>query len=656
MDDIKSILRKLKPFIGKRAESLWIRYNACSLKERPEWITIINILKEKYHIDNIEKDIVLPPPAKNVAKGDIDLGNIRYLNHPSCKVGVRLPEFTRHTGIFGSTGTGKTTLAKNILRELVRIEVPFIVFDWEKNYRDLLREFPEVKIFTIGSDISPFFFNYLKVPHGLKYTDYVKSVIDVFSRAYIGGAGSDSVLLKVFDQAYKSHATPTTEDARAILTGEMTGAKMRGREMLWKQSSLRMLEFLSYGGTGKVYNVKEFYPIERLKNDFVIFELGALGNSNDKRFFVEIFMLWYWCYCEFVGIEDENLKHVLVFEEFHNIVDNSQRDDLIQKVFRQIRKYGTGLVIIDQTPSLIPNPIFENLYTKISFSLNHAQNVAAVASAMNMDLEERKFIGLLQTGQAICRFMSRYNYPFLIEVPFFQKAVSIPDSEVSAHMKGFYKDYSPDIPPITESEPLRFPTKRFIPSPLERIFLDDVLNNPFEGADKRAKRMGLIPRDAAAIQKKMIDCGVLKPVVVDRKKLFEVTKNGVDIMMRSGLKVKQEGHLGLEHRYFLETIRQVFIQNGWLAYKEKEDIDLVLEKDEMAMALEVETGSNNSKQIAKNIGKLLKYKADKKYIIAINSVALHKTQVLLAGLKLPDIDTIEISLIRDFMKSPPFLS
>ncbi len=611
MDEIKSILWKLKPFIGKRAESLWLRYNACSLKERPEWITIINILKEKYHIDNIEKTIVLPPPPKNVAKGDIDIGQISYLNHPSFQVGIRLAEITRHSGIFGSTGTGKTTLAKNILRELIGINVPFIVFDWEKNYRDLLKEFPRVKVFTIGSDIAPFFFNYFKVPPGLKYSDYIKSVIEVFNRAYIGGVGSDSVLLKVFDQAYKSHMTPTTEDARAILSGEMAGERLRGREMLWKQSSLRMLEFLSYGGTGRIYNVEDFYPIEKLKQDFVVFELGALGNSNDKRFFIETFILAYWFYNEYVGAEDENLKHVLVFEEFHNIVENSKGDDLIQKIFRQIRKYGTGLVIIDQTPSLIPNPIFENLYTKISFSLNHAKNVAAVASAMNMDHDERKLIGLLQTGQAICRFMSRYNFPFHIKVPFISKAVNVPDKEVSDHMRDFYKDYSPDSLHITESEPLQFPTKGFTPSPVERIFIDDVLNHPFEGADKRAKRLGLTPRDAAVIQKKLTACDVLKQVVVDRKKLFEVTKHGVESMTKAGFKVKQEGHMGLAHRYFMETIRGLFIQNGWVAYKEKKDIDLVLEKDETIIALEVETGSNNSKQTAKNIDKLISYKADK---------------------------------------------
>ena len=656
MEDVKSILRKLKPFIGKKADGLWIRYNSCNIKDRQEWLTVINILKEKYHIDDIEEDIVLPPPDKNLAQGDIPIGDIRYLNHPSYNIGISRPELTRHTGIFGSTGTGKTTLAKNILREMIRIKVPFIVFDWERNYRDLVKESPQIKVFTIGSDISPFFFNYLKMPEGLTYKDYVKNVIEVFNRAYLGGVGSDSVLLKVFDKAYQEHNEPTTEDARKILAGEMTGKKLRGREMLWKQSSLRMLEFLSYGGTGKIYNVHDFYPIEKLQEDFVIFELGALSNSNDKVFFIEMFTLWYWLYKEHQGAEDEHLKHLLVFEEFHNIVDNSEKDDLIQRIFRQIRKYGTGLLIIDQTPSLIPNPVFENLYTKITFSLNHQKNVGAVASAMNMTFDDRKYIGMLRTGQAICRLMGRYIYPFLIDVPFTRKPLNIPDKEIQEHMKDFYKDYSLNNLQLTEIEPLRLPTHRFIPSPLERIFLEDLLKHPFEGADKRAKKLGLIPRDASHIQKTLIENGIIKPVIVERKKLFEVTKSGSDILFKIGLKIEREGNQGLEHRYFLEQVRQVFLQNGWFTYKEKHDIDLVLEKETRVIAMEFETGQNNRDQTTKNIEKLIKFNADQKFIIATNTIALQKSKALLSISHLPDKDSIQVTLARDLPKSLPLNS
>jgi len=653
MDPTKSTLQKLKPLIGRKADTLWLRYTAGDREEKGEWLTVINLLAEKYRINPVDDTIILPPPQGEVSKGEIFIGNTLYAEHPSHPFGLHPHELTRHMGLFGSTGTGKTSLAKNLLRRLIEMNIPFIVFDWERTYRDLARENPRVRIFTIGSDTAPFFFNYLKIPPGLHYQDYVKNVIEVLSRAYIGGAGSDSVLLKVFDQAYREQDVPTTNDARNILKGEMSPKKMRGREMLWKQSSLRMLEFLSYGGTGKIYNVQNFYPLEKLQEEFVVFELGALANSNDKRFFVEMFSLYYWLHKEHQGMEDENLKHVIVFEEFHNIVDNSKKDDLVQKMFRQIRKYGTGLVVIDQTPFLIPNPIFENLYSKISFSLNHKRNVDAIASAMNMTLDEQKFIGMLQTGQAIVRLMGRYSRPFMVEVPFEKRALNIPDDEIREHMKDFYKNYSPDMPSFPEIEPLRSPPLQFIPSPLERIYFSDLLAAPFEGADKRAKKLGLIPRDAIRLQNNLVVNGILKPVIIDRKKLFEITPAGIDALDKIGIKVKQDGHQGMEHRYYVEQIRKAYVENGWFSRKEEDGVDLVVEKADLIIAIEVETGLNHSEQLTKNIEKLLRCKADRKWLVATNEVSFAKLSALFAQSNPPGANDVRIAMARDLLKSLP---
>ena len=653
MEDVKETLQKLKPFIGKKADALWARYNTGDRIEKQEWEQMINLLADKYKISSIEENILLPPPPKKDLRGEISIGSTQYLNQPSQQFGLQLSELTRHVGIFGSTGTGKTTLAKNILRELISHKIPFIVFDWERNYRDLIRENKDIKIFTIGADISPFFFNYFKMPDGITYQEYVKNVIEIFNKAYVGGAGSDSILLQVFDEAYQENEVPTTRDAHDILSSEMK-KKLRGREMLWKQSSLRMLQFLNYGGIGEVFNTKLSYPIETLLNDYVIFELGALANKNDKRFFIEIFTLWYWLYKEHQGMEDERLKHALIFEEFHNIVENSEKDDLIQKIFRQIRKYGTSLVILDQTPSLIPIPIFENLYTKITFSLNHKKNVDAIADAMYMDREERNFIGMLKIGQAICRLMGRYPYAFQLNIPFKKGGQFVPDSGIKEHMKEFYKDYSPKQSPIPQKTLLQTPTKQVTLSPLERIFLEDLLSHPFDGTDQRGKKLGLIPRDSVKLQNSLTEKGIIASIVIDKKKLFELTDRGTEILQKSGHKIdSRERNQTVEHRYYIEKIRGIFAPNGWFPFKEKSDIDLIIEKGDEVIAIEVETGKNKPEQTQKNFEKLLKFSANIKFIIAANDTALIKIKDLVSGLDLPDKDSIQILHIRDFLKAPP---
>jgi len=151
-----------------------------------------------------------------------------------------------------------------------------------------------------------------------------------------------------------------------------------------------------------------------------------------------------------------------------------------------------------------------------------------------------------------------------------------------------------------------------------------------KGRDKRAKKLGLIPRDASHIQQTLVNNGVVKPVMVERKKLFEVTKTGAHTLFKIGFKIDREGNQGLEHRYFLEQVRQIFLQDGWFTYKEKHDIDLVLEKDTTVIAIEFETGKNNQNQTNKNIEKLIKFNADQKFIIATNAMALQKSRTLLS--------------------------
>lgn len=654
--NLKQTLQRLKPILGPKADHIWRRYQFGDRMERADWAQKIRWLAQKHGIDQIDDSIVLPPPGPEGCGGDLPLGSISYVGKEQ-SVALRLSELTRHCGVFGSTGTGKTTFAKHLLRQLLAKNMPFMVFDWETNYRDLAAEDERIKIFTVGSGVSPFRFNFFQLPPGMEtFADYVKAVIDVFSRAYVGGVGADSILLKTFDEAYRQHEVPTTADAMALLSAGMTGTNMKGREMLWRQSSLRMLQFLSYGGTGEVFNTAKSVPMEQLTGDYVVFELGGLHSPQDKRFFVEAFILWYWLYLQHQGIEQERLRHVLLLEEFHNILATAdQRNDFILKLFRQIRKYGTGLVVLDQTPSLVPNPVFENLNTLLSFSLNHARNISAMAQAMYLSREERDFIGLLKTGQAVCRIAGRTPRPFLLQVPFNESRPDLSDFELRKRMRQYYDYSSPNRASIEQRGSLPLPTGTATPSPLEQVFLADCLSSPFCGVDKRAKRLGMSPREVVAIQQSLQGMGFIKAVTVDRKKLFELTALAQDYLAGLGYKTDQSHKSqGLEHRYFADRVAGALSKQGWQVTPEKHDIDLMALRNEQGLAIEIETGSNNQEQYAKNLSKLLTAKVSHRLILATNHKALIRAQSALGQLSGQQAASIQLLTVKAFLKHPSF--
>jgi len=66
-------------------------------------------------------------------------------------------EWIQHVGVFGRSGSGKTNVGFLILKQLAAHGKPFVVFDWKRNYRDLLQiaEFTKLKILTVGRDALP---------------------------------------------------------------------------------------------------------------------------------------------------------------------------------------------------------------------------------------------------------------------------------------------------------------------------------------------------------------------------------------------------------------------------------------------------------------------------------------------------------------------
>ena len=657
INPIKSTLQKIKPKLrpeGRpKLDKLWMLYKMADYRDRQDIEQRINKLAVKYGVSTIDDQILLPPPTETEQDGDISIGAITYLDEQKSEFKLKTSELTRHLGIFGYTGTGKTTLARNIIRSLVEKKIPFIIFDWETSYRSLAKEYSQIKVYTVGKDVSPFKFNFFNLPPGIDYQDYVKSVIEIFSKCYVGGVGSDTIMKRIFDLAYQYDRLPKLDQVKTILDGMMTGkAQMRGREMLWKQSVLRMIEFMLYGSTGAIYN-SQSTDIEPVFNDYVIFELGGLSYANDKHFFTEILTLWYMLKLAHKGTEDENLKHVLIFEEFHNIVYNSKRDDLIQKIFRIIRKYGTGIIAIDQEPCEIPNAIFENMGTKVAFAQTTSKNVNTIAGAMFLDKDQRNYIGLLRKGEAIVRTHERSPYPFMVTVPFTGHPPHITDEEIRTAMKPFSElstntqTHIPTKPPLPPGRGTEYP-----PSSGEQILLQDIAINPYNGTDQRYKNLGLTSREGNEIKEKLTNRGFLIPVSVDRKTLYALTDAAKTYLTTKKFEIPSQARGGIEHNYWLEQVKERYKKRGF-PFKEKDDIDLVIielkGETETATAVQIETGKSN---IEKNIETLIKHNFDHRFMLATSTKALAKIQKLINDSLLPGKERIQILTAKKFLSHP----
>lgn len=167
MEKIDEKLRMLQPVLGrqKTGRLRQLYFFADDFREQKEIENRIDLLISRHVKTEADDQVLLPPPGFS-STSDISLGSLEYRGQSMGDFGLTFQDINRHLGIFGATGSGKTTLAINLIRKLHQKKIPFLIFDWEKSYRNLVAEFSDVEVFTLGSDVHPLRLNILDLPPG----------------------------------------------------------------------------------------------------------------------------------------------------------------------------------------------------------------------------------------------------------------------------------------------------------------------------------------------------------------------------------------------------------------------------------------------------------------------------------------------------------
>lgn len=336
--EIQALFDVLEPLFGDQIKALRVEYQMRP-GSRPEIELLLATLVER----NVAGQSSVVPPPKGSVAGGYRLGDVLLGDQIWDSFGLSEDEWIQHVGIFGRSGSGKTNVGFLILRELSGRRKPFLVFDWKRNYRDLLRhpEFPDLKVFTVGRDVAPFRFNPLIPPPGTEPEIFLKKLIEILMHVYWLGDGVAFLLQRAIDEVYREFGVyagdcrryPTLFDVRDWLRAYKT----RGRESQWMDSTRRVMETLCFGQIGKVVNAASNEEVRSLLSAPVVLELDALANA-DKTFLIESMMLWLH-HLRLNQGERETFKHALLIEEAHHILlkRKESKETVVDIILREIR-------------------------------------------------------------------------------------------------------------------------------------------------------------------------------------------------------------------------------------------------------------------------------------------------------------------------------
>ncbi|MBT4814678.1 MAG: ATP-binding protein [Lentisphaerae bacterium] len=651
--------------IGKKADALWMAYVTASTPgEKQDIMIVLNVLAMKHlHASYDSDSILLPPPPKKTADGTYCLGTVVYNGKEKHPFGLREEEWIQHVGIFGRSGAGKTNLALNIIRSLLLHKKPILLFDWKRNYRDLLTLFPKEKIvvYTVGRDVQPIQFNPLIPPAGTRPETWLKKLIEIIATTYYVGEGVISLLLKAIDTVYKEAGVytgrPTDWPTMLDILAWLRAYPAKGREGNWMASTLRAVEALCYGEMGRIVNVKKQPPISDLLQQNVVLELDSL-TSSDKTFFIESLLLWIYHFRMAEGGREE-FKHVILIEEAHHILtrqEASRKEGITDIILREIRELGESIMLLDQLPSQITPTALANTHTTFTFNLKNRGCVATAAGYTLIGNDDKDSFGRLPVGQAIVKLQGRWFQPFLVKIPHIRiRKGSVSDAmlrqldmDCSIHSSPCESPHasSETIPPSPTDE------KEETVSAEYSEFIQDVLNNPLIGVSQRYGRLGISRRRGNQLKSELIARGFFRdvsvPLASGRTVLLAPTER-VDQLISTG-KLKKGvalGACGLAHEFWKKRVRASYERRGFAVEEESPvaggAVDLVASQRERRIAIEIETGKSN---IEENIRKTAGFA--EVVLVATNPKAHRKINGILGKDSSAGVSRITVRTWREF--------
>ncbi len=420
-EQLKTLCRKLKPLIGKRADALWFSYlmaNNSYAKHEAE--AMIQMFAAKHLTMTVDANpILLPPPSSQAASGDVFLGRIAYGSRELYPLYLRRENFLKHIGIFSITGGGKTNVAQLLLLGLLEEKIPFLVVDWKRSYRDLKSldnpSVQRIQVYSVGRrTASPFNWNPLRGPPGVHPKTWIAVIAEALEKSHLSGPGVADIFIELLDKQFaalgvyegKHDQYPNFFDANE----ELQRVQFKGRRMLWQDSCSRILKTFVFGPASSAFNARHPIKLETLLEQPVVIELDQELPKPLRVFFSDIILRWIHLYRLGQG-ETESLRHVTLLEEVHNLFPRTfaekQASNSLENVMREIRGFGEGLINVSQHPSLLPIYLLGNCNTQIYLGLQHEDDIDTAKRALFLDRNEDVYLNQLRVGEAIVKIKGR---------------------------------------------------------------------------------------------------------------------------------------------------------------------------------------------------------------------------------------------------------
>jgi hypothetical protein len=464
-DIIDDLLLRLEPEFGtKKIDSLKLLYRIGDEDRKERILKIASLSAKKLINDNLlNNQPLLPPSTKSECEGkkQIFAGTVCYgkdndgRDRELYPLYLNYEDIKNHILITGLSGTGKTTLGYNLLVELAKKNKKAIIVDWDRTWRNLLsldnKQYPfieNIRVFTIGrSDIAPLSWNmFFTPPPNVKFSSWLGIASSKpLQKSLMSGQGVEDYLENISEELMDSYQKgilkllPNIEDIKVKLQSRFAKA----RQLLWKQSAERVLKELTRDCMKEVFGSRK--PINISKeilesNGITIIEMDIETPDHLRVLFQELLLNYFMLYYLHKGeVEKEHLETAIFLEEFPNMLPKSKIElqvggEIINKLFKEGRKFGMGLIAIAQESSELPNYVTANCKIQFNFAAQTKKDIEATAGSMFLKKHEIPFLDYIWQGECFAKVKGRVKN-CLLKIPASPIKGKVTDGELKERMQ-----------------------------------------------------------------------------------------------------------------------------------------------------------------------------------------------------------------------------
>lgn len=363
---------------------------------------------------------------------------------------------TRHIFIAGVTGSGKTTTCQKIL---LNSDMPWLVIEPAKTeYRGMIgmsdslgrkykKAVENIVVFTVGNErLVPFRFNPFELVEGENISSHIDMLKATFTTAFPMEASMPQILEEGIYRCYEKKGwnvtTGTNEYTDNPFDGkgeffpvlsellsameEVVKEKHFGAELQqnYVGSLISRLSNLTVGSKGAMFNSQISVNFDKLLDKKVIIEMEELKSQEDKALLMGFILTRLSVVMKKRYKNDKTFRHITLVEEAHRLLSKVEYGDsgskkasveMFTDMLAEVRKYGEGLIVVDQIPNKLATEVMKNTNTKIIHRIFARDDKETVGDTMMMDNEQKMYLSSLGIGEAIV-FSDNTDKPVHIKV------------------------------------------------------------------------------------------------------------------------------------------------------------------------------------------------------------------------------------------------